>query len=220
MDAPRIHCGYAANAGINPTAAKEQRYAEQNYGSGRYWRRHFRRHRHWNSASPPPHPAKATSLGGYTYTQRVCQEYGKQPRWYNVRDGQAAYNGGNSDSGWLIVLERGSGGGGAAAVAVSYPESSSGSYVKKLNSDPAEYFRFTPDAQGDPQRIEWNSGPPGYFSQAPLDGPYVRIGPGWNSDAFVRVTQSLLDPLLRYDRTETPLGGGSYIRWAHIEYFH
>ena len=45
---------------------------------------------------------------GYTYSQRVCQEYGQQPRWYNVRDGQAAYNGGNSDSGWLIVLARGS----------------------------------------------------------------------------------------------------------------
>ena len=44
--------------------------------------------------------------GGYTYTSRVCQEYGQQPRWYNVRDGQAAYNGGNSDSGWLIVLVR------------------------------------------------------------------------------------------------------------------
>ncbi len=45
--------------------------------------------------------------GGYTYTARVCQEYGQQPRHYYVRDGQAAYNGGNSDSGWLIVLERG-----------------------------------------------------------------------------------------------------------------
>ena len=47
--------------------------------------------------------------GGYTYTQRVCQEYGQQPRHYNVRDGQAAYNGGNSDSGWLIVLIRSAG---------------------------------------------------------------------------------------------------------------
>ncbi len=56
---------------------------------------------------PPPPPAKAYGIGGYTYTQRVCQEYGQQPRWYNVRDGQAAYNGGNSDSGWLIVLEHG-----------------------------------------------------------------------------------------------------------------
>ena len=26
------------------------------------------------------------SQGGYTYTQRVCQEYGQQPRHYQVRD--------------------------------------------------------------------------------------------------------------------------------------
>ena len=119
------------------------------------------------------------------------------------------------------MLERGSGGGGAAAVAVSYSESSSGSYVKKLNSDPAEYFRFTPDAQGNPQRYEWNPGSPGYYSLE-TDGQYARIGPGTVlvHTPFVRVTQTTLDPLLRYDRIETPLGGGSYIRWAHIEYCH
>ena len=55
----------------------------------------------------PGGDAQAQGYGGYTYTARVCQEYGQQPRWYNVRDGQAAYNGGNSDSGWLLVLERG-----------------------------------------------------------------------------------------------------------------
>ena len=57
----------------------------------------------------PGGEAEAQAYGGYTYTQRVCQEYGQQPRWYNVREGQAAYNGGNSDRGWLIVLERGGG---------------------------------------------------------------------------------------------------------------
>ena len=56
----------------------------------------------------PGGDAAAQGFGGYTYTQRVCQEYGQQPRYFNVRDGQAAYNGGNSDSGWLLVLERGS----------------------------------------------------------------------------------------------------------------
>ena len=56
----------------------------------------------------PPNAAAQGALGGYTYTQRICQEYGQQPRYYGVRDGQAAYNGGNSDSGWLIVLVRGS----------------------------------------------------------------------------------------------------------------
>ena len=58
-------------------------------------------------AAFPGGDAEAQAYGGYTYSQRVCQEYGQQPRWYNVRDGQAAYNGGNSDSGWLIVLQRG-----------------------------------------------------------------------------------------------------------------
>ena len=55
-------------------------------------------------AFPGGDAAAQGAQGGYTYTERVCQEYGQQPRWYNVRDGQAAYNGGNSDSGWLIVL--------------------------------------------------------------------------------------------------------------------
>ena len=35
----------------------------------------------------PPHNAAAQGVhSGYTYTQRVCQEYGQQPRWYQVRD--------------------------------------------------------------------------------------------------------------------------------------
>ena len=55
-------------------------------------------------AFPAADAAAQGAQGGYTYTARVCQEYGQQPRWYNVRDGQAAYNGGNSDSGWLLVL--------------------------------------------------------------------------------------------------------------------
>ncbi len=55
-------------------------------------------------AFPAADAAAQGAQGGYTYTSRVCQEYGQQPRWYNVRDGQAAYNGGNSDSGWLLVL--------------------------------------------------------------------------------------------------------------------
>ena len=45
---------------------------------------------------------------GYTYTQRVCQEYGQQPRWYNVRDPISGSDW-RSDGGWAIVLERGSG---------------------------------------------------------------------------------------------------------------
>ena len=41
---------------------------------------------------------------GYTYTQRVCQEYGKQPRWYQVRDEMAGSDW-RTDGGWAIILE-------------------------------------------------------------------------------------------------------------------
>ena len=52
-------------------------------------------------------PAEAQgSHGGYTYTQRVCQEYGQQPRRYYVRDEMAGSDW-RSDGGWAIVLERG-----------------------------------------------------------------------------------------------------------------
>ena len=44
------------------------------------------------------------NLGGYTYTQRVCQEYGKPPRWYQVRDEMASSDW-RTDGGWAIILE-------------------------------------------------------------------------------------------------------------------
>ena len=52
--------------------------------------------------------AKAEAQGvrshsGYTYTERVCQEYGSQPRWYQVRDEMAGSDW-RSDGGWAIVL--------------------------------------------------------------------------------------------------------------------
>ena len=46
------------------------------------------------------------SQNGYTYTQRVCQEYGQQPRHYQVRDPIPGSDWRN-DGGWAIVLERG-----------------------------------------------------------------------------------------------------------------
>ena len=48
------------------------------------------------------------SHGGYTYTQRICQEYGQQPRHYQVRVPIPGSDW-RSDGGWAIVLERGSG---------------------------------------------------------------------------------------------------------------
>ena len=49
---------------------------------------------------------KAAAQGGhngYAYTQRVCQEYGQQPRWYNVRDPIPGSDW-RSNGGWAIIL--------------------------------------------------------------------------------------------------------------------
>ena len=46
------------------------------------------------------------SHSGYTYTERICQEYGQQPRRYQVRDPIIGSDWRN-DGGWAIVLESG-----------------------------------------------------------------------------------------------------------------
>ena len=171
--------------------------------------RHLRRHRHGNSARPP---AKATGLGGYTYTQRVCQEYGQQPRYYHVRDGQAAYNGGNSDSGRLIVLERG-------VVAAGTPDR----YVLDVTLTRQQgYGRTT--RFGAPRfflargRVFHRNSPNNYVL-APNTGQFIRIAdtpwspgdPTPNSD-FIQVgtTRYRLIPGI------PARGGGQYVRWAHM----
>ena len=53
-----------------------------------------------------PNPP-AAAYDGYTYTQLICQEYGQQPRWYQVRNPIPGSDWRN-DGGWAIVLERGS----------------------------------------------------------------------------------------------------------------
>ena len=144
----------------------------------------------------------------------VCQEYGQQPRYYLVRDGQAAYNGGNSDRGWLIILERGS-----VAIEVStqisYSVSSSGAYVKHINDE--VYRRFVPDGSGNPRRFSRSGA--GIYSPDSSAG-WVKTGPGSTDGNFLRVT-SYFGTFSRYDRTETRIetytgGGGYFVRWAHM----
>ena len=48
--------------------------------------------------------AAQRAQNGYTYTQRVCQEIGQQPRHYQVRDPIPGSDWRN-DGGWAIVLE-------------------------------------------------------------------------------------------------------------------
>ena len=54
-------------------------------------------------ALPGAKAAAQGAHGGYTYTHRVCQEYGQQPRHYNVRDEMDGSDW-RSDGGWAIVL--------------------------------------------------------------------------------------------------------------------
>ena len=165
----------------------------------------------------PGGDAAAQGYGGYTYTSRVCQEYGQQPRFYNVRDGQAAYNGGNSDSGWLIVLQRG-----------TY-EAGPGTY--NLRTDGVGDFvrlRVTPSSPWSYVRITGNRWRRVAANNYVLD-PNIHHSTG---NAFLRTTGlagwSAGDPTpdssyLQISATRyqyipgAPIrGGGQYVRWAHI----
>ena len=52
-----------------------------------------------------PGAQDAAAYDGYTYTERLCQEYGQQPRRYQVRDPIPGSDWRN-DGGWAIVLIR------------------------------------------------------------------------------------------------------------------
>ena len=49
--------------------------------------------------------APAAAYDGYIYTELICQEYGQQPRYYQVRNPIPGSDWRN-DGGWAIVLER------------------------------------------------------------------------------------------------------------------
>ena len=55
-----------------------------------------------------PDVGAQSSQGGYTYTQRICQEWGQHPRPYYVRDPIPGSDWRN-DGGWAIILDRGAG---------------------------------------------------------------------------------------------------------------
>ena len=54
-----------------------------------------------------PGAKDAAAIGGYTYTELICQEYGQQPKRYQVRDPIEGSDWRN-DGGWAIVLIRSS----------------------------------------------------------------------------------------------------------------
>ena len=163
------------------------------------------------------------ALGGYTYTQRVCQEYGQQPRYYGVRDGQAAYNGGNSDRGWLIVLVRG-----ATFVPGEYTFSNStdaGGISTIAGTLALAQAAVTPPHQSltDPNapvgsRITASDGTSGFVTNFGRNAIIDRDNSGELDAGDIYPNSGVYDyERVRYTETRAPVNYGTrYVRWAHI----
>ncbi len=169
-------------------------------------------------AAFPGGDAEAQAYGGYTYTARVCQEYGQQPRWYNVRDGQAAYNGGNSDSGWLIVLERGAYEAGTAGT-YNLRTDGVGDFVR-LRVTPSSPFSFVRITGNRWRRVAANN----YVLDPNVDyltgTAYVRRAglAGWSAGDPTPDSDYSPISATRYQYIPgAPIrGGGQYVQWAHM----
>ena len=147
------------------------------------------------------------SHSGYTYTQRVCQEYGQQPRHYQVCDPIPGSDWRN-DGGSAIVLERGYG---RAARYVGVSEDlapagttpSSGTYIgdgtRFIPIWGSTWYLFNP----------WRTSGFGRFVKLYNNGDdsdYIR---GW-TDGIARARN-------RYNLIP-PIHTGQYIRWANMQW--
>ena len=153
------------------------------------------------------------SHGGYTYTQRICQEYGQQPRWYGVREAMTGSDW-RSDGGWAIVLERGSG----ISTTITF---SQGSNPERS----MEQFNNVPYTAGAP--LVDNSGGVWHGHQGLnvhgsnlYDGRLLVLDADKNgiltaADAVYGAANDKLY-LLFYARGPEVAYGGSYIRWANM----
>ena len=177
-----------------------------------------------------PDAEKAAAQGvhsGYTYTQRVCQELGQQPRRYNVRDPIPGSDWRN-DGGWAIVL------------------------IRTANVRPAQYTFSNPEGIGDANdaptalgiaQTEFTGGgtPPygltagGLIIASNGTGGFVadfggrvvidRDGDGELTTADMGTGLHGTSPSLwyyermRFTRTSLPQNyGAQYIRWANMQW--
>ncbi len=134
------------------------------------------------------------------------------PRYYHVSDGQAAYNDGNSDSGWLIVLER-------DAVAAGTPDRYVLDVTLTRQQGYARDTLVTPNTYTRAMGRVFHRNSPNNYVLAPNTGQFVRTAdtpwspgdPTPNSD-FIQVgtTRYRLIPGI------PARGGGQYVRWAHV----
>ena len=158
---------------------------------------------------PEVRDAKAQGVhSGYTYTQRVCQEYGQQPRWYQVRDEMDGSDW-RSDGGWAIVLER-SGGTPAKYVGASVDVVAPGvtpSFGTHIGDGRRFILRNTWETwySPNPWRVDSTGGRFVKVANNGDDSDYVR---GWTdgTPAYARNRYNFVPAI----------PGGQWIRWANL----
>ena len=160
-------------------------------------------------AFPGDKAAAQGSHGGYTYTERVCQEYGQQPRWYQVRDEMAGSDW-RSDGGWAIVLERGWGRP-AKYVGVSEDIAAPGVTLS--------FGTHIGDGQRFIRRNTWETWyVPNPWRADNINGRFVKVANNGDDSDYVRGLSDDASPRARnrYNLVHTAVHTGPYIRWADL----
>ena len=169
--------------------------------------------------------AAQSSRNGYTYTQRVCQELGQQPRHYQVRDEMDGSDW-RSDGGWAIVLIRGTHffAGGYEFYGHTVPGGAQwgarGTYVDQLKStDLTGPHQGTPDpANPVGSRIVARDGTAAFVTDWARDVYIDRDNDGqFTVDDLEYEELGLYGPVRASYRTAPTVSyGTTYIRWANM----
>ena len=151
------------------------------------------------------------SHSGYTYTQRVCQEYGQQPRWYQVRD-EIAGSDWRSNGGWAIVLVSSS----ATSYTFGTPSFGAGATL------PFDIELATPVRRAKTRVTDSSRGLAGFIMYHE-DGRFTgRVVIDRDNDGDIDVdgdrTAGQSNNLWEFYTYTSTVYGATYIRWANMQW--
>ena len=147
------------------------------------------------------------SHSGYSYSQRVCQEYGQQPRWYNVRNPIPGSDWRNN-GGWAIILVGSSG----TRIVFGEPSFYSGSL-------PAPVELASP--RREKVQIMGSNGITGFITYNGDGTPNTQLVIDRNNDGDIDVGDRTGGPAnnqWEFRRYTTERYGATYIRWANMQW--